>query len=116
MDCKLIWNSSSIAKRKQMFNDVQNYVDNECVKKMSEYVPVALPKYENAGMLRDSVEISEPGTIIYTAPFAKKRYYDPDARKPTGNPKASRLWFEVMKSKHKDEIKKGVREITKRGI
>lgn len=96
--------------RKNKFTEAQNYIDSTCLERMTEFVPVALPKYKNAGQLRDSAEIPEPGRIIYTAPFAKSDYYADKNHKWGGNPKATKLWFETMKRRYKDEIFEGVKK------
>ena len=93
--------------RKKKFAEVQNYIDSTCLERMTEFVPVALPKYKNAGKLRDSAEIPEPGVIIYTSPFAKSDYYAEKNHKRGGNPKATRMWFETMKRRYKNEILEG---------
>ena len=117
MGAKLIWNSASKAKRKQMFSEVQDYVDKQCVEKMRPYVPVARPKkFKHSGKLRDSVKIPTPGRIVYTAPFSRSDYYSTVNHQRGGNPNARRMWFEYMKSKHGKEILRGASAITKKGI
>lgn len=96
--------------RKAKFARAQRYIDETCIEKMGEYVPVAPPFFRKAGRLRDSAEISEPGHIIYTADFGPDVYYGTYKHRKSGNPKAKRMWFEVMKHKHKDEILKGAAE------
>lgn len=113
MDVKLVWAKTFNPRVRIMLRKAQTYVDNQCVEKMTEFVPVGLPRYRNSGKLRDSVEIKEPGTIIYTAPFAKSDYYSTVNHQNGGNPEAQRLWFEVMKAKYGREIRQGVSNITK---
>lgn len=96
--------------RKAKFKRAQNFIDETCVEKMRSYVPVAPPFFQKSGKLRDSAKIAEPGHIIYTAEYAPEVYYGAYKHKKSGNPKAKRLWFEVMKTKHKDEILKGAAE------
>lgn len=93
--------------RKAKFKRAQEYIDETCVDKMKQYVPVAPPFFKKAGKLRDSAEIAEPGHIIYIADYAPDVYYGKYKHKKSGNPEAKRLWFNVMKTKHKDEILKG---------
>lgn len=113
MDIRLVWAKNFNPKVKKMFRNAQNYVDNQCIEKMTEFVPVGLPRFRNSGKLRDSVEIKEAGTIIYTAPFARHDYYSTVNHQNGGNPQARRLWFEVMKNKYVREIRQGVSNITK---
>ena len=71
MELTLVWKRNPFKSRRKSIEKAQNFIDETCVEKMTEFVPVAKPIYRNAGQLRDSVEIKEPGLIIYTAPFAK---------------------------------------------
>lgn len=105
LNVKLKWIGDPFRKAK--FKRAQSYVDKTCIDKMRQYVPVAPPFFQKAGKLRDSAEISEPGHIIYTAGYAPGVYYGTYKHENGGNPKGKRLWFEVMKTKHKDEILKG---------
>lgn len=113
MRATLVWNRSFLPVRRKRFKKAQEYIDNQCVAKMTPYVPVALSSYHNAGKLRDSVKIKSPGVIVYTAPFAKSDYYAVKNHKPPhgGNPKGTRLWFEVMKSEHGEAILRGAARI-----
>lgn len=108
---KLTWVKGFITRKTKRFEEAQTYIDEQCVEKMSEFVPVASSVYENAGALRDSVKIDEPGKIIYTAPFAEHQYYDELNHQNSGNPNAERLWFEVMKEKYSEDIRNGAGEI-----
>lgn len=115
MKLKLVWNCNPLGRRKKCFDAAQDYVDEKCVEKMSEFVPVALPFYNGAGKLRDSVQITQPGQIIYTASYAEHQYYDDLDHSATGNPKATRLWFETMKQRYIHEILGGAQNILTRG-
>lgn len=110
MSVKVIFEWIGDKFKKKKFAKVQNYIDTVCIEKMTEFVPVALPKYRNAGKLRDSAEIKEPGLIIYTAPFAKSDYYAEKNHERSGNPNATRMWFETMKRRYKNEILEGVKK------
>lgn len=105
LNVKLNWIGDPLRKAK--YRRAQAYIDETCIEKMREYVPVAPPFFQKAGKLRDSAKISEPGHIIYTADFAPNVYYGTYKHKSSGNPEAKRLWFEVMKTKHKNDIMKG---------
>lgn len=97
--------------RQKRFDEAQDYVDNEALVQMTPYVPVALPYYHNAGKLRDSGKVQEPGVIVYTAPHARKDYYAEVNHAHGGNPQATRLWFETMKHYHAKQILKGAAKI-----
>lgn len=93
---------SRLAGRKKRFQEAQAYLDSECLRLMTPLVPVAKKRFDNAGKLRDSGKIAEPGKIVYTAPFARNDYYAFKNHKPPhgGNPLGERMWFEVMKQRH----------------
>ena len=115
MKLELLWSANPLARRRKRFDAAQDYIDETCAAKMSEYVPVALPIYNGAGKLRDSVEIEEPGHIIYTASYAEHQYYDELDHSASGNPKATRLWFETMKQRYVHEILGGAQSILTKG-
>ena len=112
MPVKLVWRSGFHADKKAQMEAAQDYVDKTCLEKMHPYVPVGKPRYRHSGKLRDSGQIAHRGLISYRAPFAKRDYYAFKRHKPPygGNPKGCRLWFEVMKQKHLQEIKQGAAE------
>lgn len=101
------------AGRKQRFQRAQAYLDSECLRLMTPIVPVAKKRFDNAGKLRDSGQIAEPGKIIYTAPFARSDYYANKRHKPPhgGNPLGERMWFEVMKQRHSATLLRGTAAI-----
>lgn len=113
MTVSLILNPAAIALRKVRFSKAQKYVDSECIKQMTPFVPVANPRWHHAGRLRDSVRNSVPGVIVYTAPFARHDYYA-NVRHDhprSGNPNGKRMWFEYMKMKDKRAILRGTAAI-----
>lgn len=110
MPVKLVWRSGFHADKKAQMEAAQDYVDKACLDKMRPYVPVGLPRFRNSGKLRDSAKVLRRGEIGYTARFAKGDYYSYKNHKHGGNPNAQRLWFEIMKRKHLQEIKQGAAE------
>lgn len=111
MNVKFKWSKDFFKIRAQKFKEAQDYVDSECVKRMEPYVPVARKRFRNAGRLRDSVKIAEPGKIVYTARFSRSDYYSTKNHKHGGNPNAQRLWFEVMKRESGAQILRGAAAI-----
>ena len=113
MQVTLVWNKQMMRERERRFSEAQTYVDNECLKNMAPYVPVALPFWHNAGKLRDSGKIIEPGVIVYTAPHARSDYYNLKKvnHRHGGNPNATDMWFETMKTKHRAGIIRGAAQI-----
>lgn len=113
MSLKLVWSAGLEKKYKSAIKQAQNYIDNQCINLMTPYVPVAPARYRNSGKLRRSVRIKKAGTITYTAPHSKYAYYSTANHENGGNPRGKRRWFEVMKTKHKTEILRGVSTITR---
>ena len=99
------------AGRKKLFRKAQAYIDSECIRRMTPYVPVGLKRYRNAGKLRDSVVNPEPGVIAYTAQFARHDYNALVDHRHGGNPAAQRRWFEFMKMKDAAAILRGTAAI-----
>lgn len=111
MTIHLHWNSLFPANKRKVFAKVQDYVDRQCLVRMTPYVPVGLPRFTHAGRLRDSGKISKPGCIVYTAPFARNDYYAHKNHQNGGNPAATRLWFETMKAHHAGAIRSGAQKL-----
>ena len=108
----LEWNTAAQRVRQTRFKQAQNYIDKKAVDYMMPYVPVARPFWHNAGKLRDSARIAEPGRIEFTAPFARNDYYARKNHKEHGgNPNGRRLWFEYMKVQDGQKILMGARRI-----
>lgn len=108
---ELRWNRSFGKTQRLRFAAAQNYIDRECVKHMTPFVPVALPKYRNAGKLARAVKITAPGRIYYLADHGRYAYYIRSNHKHGGNPQAQRLWFEPMKRQYKRAILRGAAAI-----
>lgn len=108
---KISWNKNALKIRRQRIQQSQNYIDAQCVQKMTPYVPVGRSEFKNSGRLSESAKIISPGKIVYTAPFAKSDYYSTVTHKNGGNPNAQRLWFELMKKQHGSEILRGAAKI-----
>lgn len=111
MNITFTLDSRAMKHREERFGQAQKYIDSECIKLMTPFVPVALPYYKNAGKLRDSVENPEPGVIVYMAPKARHDYTSTVNHAHGGNPQAQRLWFEVMKAHYATAILKGTAKI-----
>lgn len=99
------------------FSRMQDYVDDECIKKMRDYVPVADSKYENAGKMRDSFKVESPGIVINTEPKARREYYTNEGHGIDGINSVKgrkglrgKYFFERMKADHLEEIEKGAKE------
>lgn len=111
MTVKLIYEKAAEHRRKKRLEKAQDYIDSECIKRMEPFVPVGLPRFYHSGKLRDSAAVKSPGELTYTAPFAKNDYYATVDHTHGGNPRAQRLWFEVMKRESLADILNGTAKI-----
>jgi len=111
MNCTLVFDRHSFRRRQKNMEKAQAYVDSECIRCMTPFVPVGLPRFHNSGKLAASAKVKSAGLIEYTAPFAEHDYYADIDHSHSGNPKAQRLWFEVMKSKDGKPILIGAAKI-----
>lgn len=98
---QLKWNDGFAPKKKKEFTRKQEYVDSECIRKMTneEIHPRrtgALVKSATLGTAIGSGEIHQ------IAPYARRQYYEH---------KEKSYWFERMKNRHKDAILKGAEKI-----
>lgn len=116
---------------------VQEYVDNACIRLMTPYTPMR--NGDLCQSVKRGTEIGS-GTLVYASPYARYQYYgevygpnypihkdgvlvgfySPPKKQPTGrqieystakHEQAGKLWFERMKSDHKDEILAGARKL-----
>lgn len=113
MTVNLILYPAAMALRKLQFVKAQTYVDTECIRRMTPFVPVANPRWHHAGKLRDSVGNPSAGVIVYTAPFSRHDYYA-NVRHDhphSGNPNGQRMWFEYMKAREAGAILRGTAAI-----
>ncbi|MBP5362859.1 MAG: hypothetical protein J6Y71_07580 [Ruminococcus sp.] len=107
----LTWSSSFGTLQTARFSAAQAYIDKECVKYMTPLVPVALPKFRNAGKLLRSVKIVSAGRIYYLSEHSRYSYYIRSNHRHGGNPQAKRMWFEPMKRQYKGAILRGAAAI-----
>ena len=113
MNVRLIFDHAAEQRRQKRLEKAQDYIDKECIKRMEPLVPVGLPRFYHSGKLRDSAAVKSPGELTYTAPFAKHDYYAAVDHTHGGNPKAKRMWFEVMKHKELPDLLAGTAKILK---
>ena len=131
----LTWNRNFSREISANFSDIQKYVDSECIRLMAQYTPM------QTGMLqRNAITSIRIGTgkITYNSPYARYQYYGKlmvssvtgsawarygESKIITGknlnysknqHPKAQKLWFETMKTNHKEQILRGAAAISRR--
>ena len=91
----------------QPMGRVQKYIDSEVMRRMDPYTPFL------SGTLKESplrgTKLGS-GLIHQRTPYARRQYYE-----NKGNGLRGKQWFERMKADHKEDIRKGALEISKRG-
>jgi hypothetical protein len=127
---RLNWNPSFSAYRGARFTKAQRYIDSEVIRLMIPYVPM------KSGALYKSIGLGSKigsGIIHQNAPYARYLYYgklmvsiktgsawakygekkvltDIDlVYSKERHPKAGKMWFEVMKAHHKNDILRGLK-------
>ena len=97
----LEWNSGFEPSMEKGFENAQEFVDSECIRRMNPETPRrtgALIKSATLGTVIGSGEINQ------IAPYARRQYYEH---------KEKSYWFERMKNRHKDSILKGAAKYVK---
>lgn len=103
----LIFHNNFNAVASKKFQNAQNCVDNEVVKRLADYTPIAKSIYANYGKMSHSHKVENAGVIVNTEPTARKEYY---TNKGKSGGMRGKLWLERMKADHKDEILRKVRK------
>jgi hypothetical protein len=133
------WDKNFGNKTTETFQKVQKFIDSECIRLMTPYMP-----FKN-GLLAESAKLGTvigSGEIHQNIPYAHYMYYGKvygpnipvfengivigyfspkgKAKHPTGadikyktkHPQAGKMWFERMKADHKDEILRGAAKLS----
>lgn len=131
----LTWSASFARRYTTMFNNVQKYIDSECIRLMVKYTPARNNILYKSATLGTTIG---SGHIYYQSPYARFQYYgkvmvssvtgSPYARhgeskvvtnrnlkySTARHPQAQKLWFETMKTNHKEQILRGTAAIINR--
>lgn len=101
ISAEIKWNEDFVPKYNSKFLQAQKVVDNLILKFSEPYIPLITGTLVKSGILGTIVGTGE---IIYTAPYAKRVYYE-SKPPPRGNGTLrGNFWFERMKADHKEEI------------
>ena len=107
---QLTWNKGFGQQRSADFNEAQEFVDSEVIRKMDPYTPM------DSGFLKKSpilLTVIGSGIITQMTPYARKWYYTP--AKFAGAPMRGTHWFERMKNEGgKEAILRGAQLIMAR--
>ena len=90
-------------RNKRQFHAAQRFVDSEVLRRAEPYVPIQTGKLRQSGYSGTTIG---SGTVKYTAPYAKMRYYKGRAKTAL----QGKFWFSRMKSDHKQKILSGAKE------
>lgn len=117
---RLVWNPDFQPKWEGRYDKAQVYVDSEVLRLSAPYIPFQTSMLQKSGILGT---IPGRGVVIWNAPYARYQYYGKVmvGRAPKrltskdltyhGAPKRGKLWFERMKTDHKQDILAGARRI-----
>ncbi len=133
----LAWKQTFGKDQTARFDNAQKFVDSECIRLMVKYTPARNNILYKTATLGTKIG---SGHIYYNSPYARYLYYgeiygpnfpiyeqgklvsfySPPQKHPTGrkmqydkerHPQAQKLWFEVMKTNHKEQILRGAAAI-----
>lgn len=96
----------------EKFNKKQKYIDSEVLRLSDPYVPMQSRTLKRSGI---SGTVVGSGKIEYTAPYARKQYYENAGMGIEGMNRGGglrgKMWFERMKADHKKEILRGLKKL-----
>lgn len=105
----LTWYPNFGPKTTEKFNRAQAFVDSEVLRLSEPYTPLRTGTLVKTGIL--GTEIGS-GWVRWIAPYARRQYY---LKRRTGSatgPLRGPMWFERMKTAHKDVILRGAAKLT----
>lgn len=131
----LVWKQNFGKEQTDRFSSIQKFIDSECIRLMRPYTPARNEILSKGAVLGTKIG---SGEIHYVIPYARYQYYgklmvssvtgspfaergekkvltDKDLNYSTfRHPKAQKMWFEVMKTNHKEQILRGAAAIARR--
>lgn len=123
----LKWSATFQAKKNLCFRAAQKYIDSEVLRYNAKYIPFQTGALNQSGTMGTVIG---SGEVVYQSPYARYMYYGKVMRDQNGRafygsapkhvtdediqyhgaPQRGKLWFERMKSAHKQSILKGVKK------
>lgn len=120
----LKWSPTFAATHTEQFKKCQEYIDSEVLRHNSKYIPFQTGALDASGRIGTVIG---SGEVVYQSPYARYLYYGKVMRDAQGRafygrapkhttdedlhyheePQRGKLWFERMKSAHKEQILKG---------
>lgn len=108
---ELVWNPTFGMVRTSQFKKAQVFVDSETLRYCSPLVPFRTGTLDRSGKLGTNLG---DGIVKYIAPYAAWQYYC-TAQTRAYDAQRGGMFFERMKTAHKEDIRKGTSAILKGG-
>lgn len=99
---RLCWSSSFGRDRSEMFRRKQMIVDSEVLRYCSPFVPLRTGTLLRSGT---ASTVIGSGNVQYATPYARLQYYR-TAQSRSYDSRRGGLWFERMKTAHKQDIRR----------
>lgn len=109
--CRIQWNEDFGKQKTKQFSRAQKFVDSEVLRLDAPYMPFKTGALIKSGQLGTVVG---SGEVNYIAPYAAPQYWK-TAQSRSYDPQRGGMWFERMKTDHKDEIIRGAKKLAAGG-
>lgn len=96
----LVWNAGAAGSINSDLEKRQRIIDSEVLKLCAPMVPHRSGKLERSGI---TGTVIGSGGVKYTAPYSRRQYFK-TATSRSYDPRRGGMWFERMKTAHKDHI------------
>lgn len=132
MQVELAWSKTFGKDSTMKFDTAQKFIDSECIRRMVKYTPAKSRDLSKAAVLGTKIG---SGRIVIASPHGRYQYYGklmvssvtgssyarsgeakvltdkPLKYSTSRHPQAQAMWFEGMKSEHKEAILRGAAAI-----
>lgn len=96
----LVWNAGAAGSINSDLEKRQRIIDSEVLKLCAPMVPHRSGTLERSGI---TGTVIGSGEVKYTAPYSRRQYFK-TATSRSYDPRRGGMWFERMKTAHKDHI------------
>ena len=102
LNVKLTWSADFSSRWSQIMDRKQQIVDSEVLRYCSPLVPLRTGALRNSGTIGTVIG---SGQVKYVTPYARFQYFNTSPSR-SYDPQRGGMWFERMKSAHKDDIRR----------
>lgn len=95
---ELEWNPDFAPRKEKGFENTQQFVDSECIRRMAPDTPMLTGALKKSPILGTTIG---SGRVHQNLPYARRQYYEH---------KEKSYWFERMKNRDKESILKGAQK------